>query len=257
MASFKKPEFPALLKSGEWQKHKGVIAKISKETNVTGLGKALDAIEAAYGKVGWDAFDIAVRMPQGKAATLEALDKVHKAAVAEFKNLDVLDSLSREVERLAPTVAAKFKANPLVPKSSVEYVVKVGDAAKKFSFAVARGTISDQVIALVADYKEAMQKAADKRKETLSIFTKALDTVINGIESQKTKSAMIAFWGKDIRNVGTQFPNAVMVYPELKGKYADWKKENDQKNMPKEDKDVAAYAKKIKKLAQEVKDMAK
>jgi len=257
MASFKKPEFPALLKSGEWQKHKGIIAKISKETQVTGLGKALDAIETAYVKVGWDAFDIAVRMPQGKGATAEALDKVHKTALAQYKNLDALDSLARDVERLAPQVVANFKTITLMPKSSTEYVAKVGEAAKKFSYSVARGTISEQVEAMVADFKTAMEKAENKRKETLSIFTKALDTVIAGIEAQKTKSAMIAFWGKDIRNVGTQFPNAVMVFPQLKDKYAEWKKENDQKNMPKEDKDVAAYAKKIKKLAEVVKGLAK
>ena len=54
--AFKRPDYPAILTKTNWDKNKGVVAKMA---GATGVGDALSKLEAAYKAVDWKKFEIA------------------------------------------------------------------------------------------------------------------------------------------------------------------------------------------------------
>ena len=69
------PPIPPILTRTNWNKEKGVFAKMAGKT---GIGEAMDAVATAYGQVTWTKFDAKMQCPAVKQMT--AIDEAKEAA---------------------------------------------------------------------------------------------------------------------------------------------------------------------------------
>ena len=107
--AFKKPDYPAVLTKTNWDKNKGVIAKMA---GATGVGDALSKLEAAYKAVDWKKFEIAANKPN--PFSLPKLEAMKKAAIAEMNgNAAKLRLAAFAARDAAKKAAVDLKKNPL------------------------------------------------------------------------------------------------------------------------------------------------
>jgi len=124
---------PKNLTAKAWRDNKGLFTKTV--TDASGLGKALDTLDTDWAKVSWgeaEPDEATARLTVNgfnstytvaNVTRLKDVAHQHAAQVAAVKQqLGV-------VERLARETAARWKANKLVPSSSVKYVGEVQTAA--------------------------------------------------------------------------------------------------------------------------------
>jgi hypothetical protein len=218
---FKTPEYPDILTQANWDKKKGVFAKIFGEK--TGIGEAMKALKKAYDDVDWEKFKLANHLPQGKEATLEVLDKLKKEAIGQGAKIKALDEKARALERLAEEIHKKFKENKKIPAASTEHVKKVYDAAKLFDYAITMGTITDLLEKEYQENKQGIETSMKVHGENRKRLASYIDKVIAGVEKTYTKDQFNAFWSECIRGLGTALPQVVANQPELKGEYTVWK----------------------------------
>jgi hypothetical protein len=124
-----KPAYPDTLKKAAWDKQKGVVAKLVKSE--TGIGGALDGLQALYNQLPWEKVDEGVI---AHAKTADELKKHFEAGKVMLSGpLEGFRKKSFEVGNLAKKVADDFKKNKLVPKSSTEYLLKMSEGASNFA----------------------------------------------------------------------------------------------------------------------------
>lgn len=248
-----KPAFPDILTKASWDKHKSIIAKLIKDTKVTGVADALVEIKRAYEAVEWASLDIEKKMPQGKEATMTKLEELYKDAKAQYKPLDYIGEVCKYCDDLATKAAAAFKTHKLIPKSSSEHAVKLAAAAKKFGEECASGKFQPDVEKAYKQYQVSMAKLEQVRANAAKILKEAVTAALSGIGAIKTVAEYRKFWGQELRAVGTQLPNAKTAKPELGQYHAAWLKVcSGEGNVPKTDPDVVEKGKVIKKLLEEI-----
>lgn len=119
--------WPKSLDPGQWDKNKGVFAKVIK--GETGIGAKLKEAKSAFDRVQAHLYtDMSVDV-----STKAACDAAEKQARTEFgAGVKACTDKLLELKNLAHAQAAKFK-HPLIPKSSREYVEAIEDEAQAFS----------------------------------------------------------------------------------------------------------------------------
>lgn len=143
-----KPALPDTLKKANWDKQKGIVAKLVK--GETGIGGALDGLLAVYDQVPWEKVDDAAI---ARAKGPEDLKKFFEGGkVVLAGQIEVFRKKSFEVGNLAKKVAEDFKKNKLVPKSSTEYLLKMSDGASNFAT-----TMRDAAMASLKKVHDAME----------------------------------------------------------------------------------------------------
>jgi hypothetical protein len=120
------PAYPAMLTDKDWQKHKGVIAKMAGET---GIGAQMDKTETAWKKIAWAKFDAAKIWADMNPKKVEDYDKKLEEAKKEHAKLDPVKKELWALRDLATKVTEGWKANKLIPKSSREHVEKIASTA--------------------------------------------------------------------------------------------------------------------------------
>ncbi len=122
------PKIPPILTEADWNKNKGVVAKLGGET---GIGALIKDMTLAYNVVKWDKFDV--------QKTLKPSDSADRAAEAlaqaqlQFKKVPVLVRKIEALQKRAEETRAKFAKNVFIPASSTQHVGKLAAAAKMFS----------------------------------------------------------------------------------------------------------------------------
>ncbi|MCY2996122.1 MAG: hypothetical protein NTY19_50975 [Planctomycetota bacterium] len=123
-------EFPKILTDKDWQKQKGVLAKLS--VGETGIGAQMKKVDALFNKVDWTKFyAAAIAAKQSKAVAVEQLKKqmeeeFKKSVIPIRPELKKLEDLARDAEVV-------FKKGKLIPKSSTAHVKEIAETAKQFS----------------------------------------------------------------------------------------------------------------------------
>ena len=197
-----KPNYPAILTNATWQAEKGKIAKLAGET---GLGAALDACEKAYHAVDGGKFSPKLTYPE--AALIETDWLAAKAEGAKFESVRGLLFKARDV---ANSTAAKYKASPLVPKSSAEYALKVGKECE--NFAVVLKSYGDVVF---KEFEEAKVTFANKQKILAAALKNAVPKCRTGFADVKRSPDANTYSAKcwqAVRGLGAQ----VAILPFLK-----------------------------------------
>ena len=161
------PTVPAILTKADWDKQKGVIAKIG--VGETGIGAQMDKVKAAYAAVSWNKFN--AKMVFAEDPTDPALvDQALKAAMAEFAKVEKVRAELRVLEGLAKKAQAAFKSKPLIPKSSTEHAGKIATEADHM--AVALKSMDAEFKSFEEMKKQIANRVAMGRKALLSYMAK-------------------------------------------------------------------------------------
>jgi hypothetical protein len=122
------PYPPSCTKSA-WEKQKAVLIKLLKED--TGMGAAIVKAEDAFKKIKWAALD---GQNGAKLPKLDQLDDFIADIESEYKtNVTAAHQAALNLAKVADATNAKFKANPAIPKPSVQYTADVSADAKELA----------------------------------------------------------------------------------------------------------------------------
>ncbi len=141
------PSFPALLTRTNWDKNKGILAKIA---GFTGMGEALATLETQYKKVDWPSYDMQNVFSAGNSKfTLSSLKSAIENAVADVKSGECgkLRLQAFKVRDLADKTQKDFKNNKLIPKSSGELCGSISKAADQLGVAANPNSMGSEIIA--------------------------------------------------------------------------------------------------------------
>jgi hypothetical protein len=160
--AFTPPAYPAVLTKANWDKNKGVVAKMA---GATGVGDALSKLETAYKAVDWKKFQIAANKPN--PFSLPKLEAMKKAAIAEMTgNAAKLRVAAFAARDAAKKAAGDLKKNPLTKNAGV-----ICDQIEKAADFMGVGANSNSLAGYI-------QKDVDEAKNAFDVTAKAIQTKI-------------------------------------------------------------------------------
>jgi hypothetical protein len=145
VTTFTQPALPVLLTRKEWDKKKGVIAKMAGQT---GIGAQCDKVATAYRAVKWDRFDLEGRRRvvlknwRDDTFTRDNWNKLLKDAMTETTTtVAKLVTELYALRDLCNKTAETFKKSKTIPASSAQYVVTMAKAADGLGVSLNKNTV--------------------------------------------------------------------------------------------------------------------
>jgi hypothetical protein len=141
--------YPPILTAKNWDKAKGVIAKVS--AGKTGIGEACTKLQAAYQKVHWADFDL----PEVTEKTLGTWGGDNSGNFTHANWTKLLNAiLAKADSQFAPVVtqafalrdlcqktAKEFQKSKTIPSSATRHVLEMAKVADQFGVALNKNTI--------------------------------------------------------------------------------------------------------------------
>jgi len=134
---YEKPPIPAILTKKDWDKKKGVFAKVF--SGKTGIGEQCEAVAKAYKSAKWADVDLNAQLLAKGFSTWKDdtfnqknLAKVISAANKETSSGGSLFKLNQELHKLAKLCTdaeTKFRKDSKIPKASAEHCKKMASEA--------------------------------------------------------------------------------------------------------------------------------
>jgi hypothetical protein len=131
------PKIPVILTKADWDKKKGVIAKMA---GATGIGAECDKVAAAYKAVNWTKLDLIGRSEnemqnwRNKNYSKDYWDKIVAEGKAEMVgNLTKLSVALQKLRDTCTKAAAEFKKSRTIPASSTAHVTQMAKTADQLS----------------------------------------------------------------------------------------------------------------------------
>ena len=222
------PEIPAILTKADWDREKGIIAKIG--VGETGVGAQMEKVKNAYNAVDWSKFNARTALPTTPSEP-EPVDEALKAAKAEYPKVEKVRQELRVLEGLAEKAAAVFKSKALVPKSSTEHANKVAAAADLL--AVQLKSMDEEANSFEQMKQEIATKKAVGRKALLSYLQK-MGPAIAALESKPDLTAYQKFNKEIVRGLTA----GLAVQKDLAAFLSPWKTMSADPFQPKDVKDI-------------------
>jgi hypothetical protein len=145
VTTFTQPALPVILTRKDWDKKKGVIAKMAGET---GIGAQCDKVGNAYRLVKWDKFDLAERRRvvlknwRDDSFTRDNWNKLVKDAMTETTTtVAKLVTELYALRDLCNKTAETFKKSKTIPASSAQHVLAMGKAADALGVSLNKNTV--------------------------------------------------------------------------------------------------------------------
>jgi hypothetical protein len=183
--AFKRPEYTAVLTKANWDKKKGVMAKMA---GATGVGEALDKLDKAYKAVDWQKFEIAANKPDQKNFTLAKLDAMKKAAIAEMNgNAAKLRLAAFAARDTAKKAGGDLKKNPLT-KSAGALCDEIATAADFMGVGANSNSLSGYIEKDVAEARKAFDFTVEQIKTNIPNKVTALERAIKAMGEPTAKS---------------------------------------------------------------------
>jgi len=159
MAEFPKPEYPKILTKKDWDKNKGVIAKMHGET---GIGAKMEAVQKLYDAVDWDKINMTGRRKGwtwGQDISQPNWDKVYNEAKAEVVgNLAKVSKALYELRDLAQETQGKFKKSKTIPASSTKHVGEIATTADQLGVKLNKNSMSSVLQEMDEEFQEYVNK---------------------------------------------------------------------------------------------------
>jgi hypothetical protein len=201
------PEYPKLLTVAGWDKTKGLIARVKKIK--TGVTEELKKTKALFDAVKWDELELSKTIPATEILTAKRCEEYLRAYLEKhqptFKKLETaFDDLERFLKKKADEFGKDEKTKPFV-----KGVKEMAEAAHKFAFAVAWGTVSSENQKWIEDRKTMALKADKQKSESV----KGLKNIIYGAvkAANEAKSGKLTkatyerpYWSEHLRGIGAQ-----------------------------------------------------
>ena len=247
------PAYPEALSVKFWNKAKGLLARITSVK--TGITERLEKSKAIFDKVPWDDLEataFVTKYGKGQGSKnrgwyedmlRQYLEKNHprfKALEAEF--YDLHSFLKSKANEFAQDDKTKSFAKPLLA---------MADAANKFTYAVAFGTVSaanQQVFAVwMKEADEIMKGFAEARGKIKTVIEKAEVEITKAKKKTPTASDYVSMWSQHLRGIGAMIAMAGKGDPTVRESFAEplkmAAKHWSQGGLPKDDPDVAMQVK--------------
>ncbi len=216
MTAPKGPEYPDELTVKYWEKKKGLLARISKIK--TGITEELKKTKKLFEQIDWFAMDIH-RYTKGtydrkglEKALKECVEATGDAVQAAYKGM-------RALEIFLTDKASELKKDKKTAGFSDD-VSEMADAARKFSFMIAPGTLSDQIM---VEYKICLKSVEVKEQllsqlgKTFKVYVaKAIKAVREAKQQPMTVPDYAELWSEHLRGIGATCKGIIGEYPELK-----------------------------------------
>ncbi len=252
MAKVVVPKYPDALTVKSWNKAKGLLARITKVK--TGITEELTAAHQAYLNAPWaelNATAFATKYDKSGTKTQKSqeallrlyLEKNHPPFKELEKTFYLLSSFLKQK-------AAEF-AKDEKTKTFAKAALLMADAANKFTYAVAFGTVSSAQQAEMTKWiKEAagIEKLWAQARQKLVVMINAADSAVSKAKSKTpTAKDYASLWKEELRGIGAQIQMAGKGDPTLIDKFKApmdiAKKQWMDSALPKKDEDVAAQIK--------------
>jgi hypothetical protein len=121
-------QIPPILTKSNWDKQKGIIAKIG--VGKTGIGEQMEVVKKTFTVVNWHLLDAYTLFPEAKPAKPESVKASFKVAEAEYKNHVIpLENALEELQKRALKAHGIFLGKTLIPKSVTAQVQQIADQA--------------------------------------------------------------------------------------------------------------------------------
>ena len=161
MTTFTKPAIPQILTRQDWDKKKGVIAKMA---GPTGIGAQCDKVAAAYKAVKWDKFDFPARRAavlknwRDDSFTRDNWNKLLNEAGSEVQgNMTKLSQELYKLRDLCQKAAADFKKSKTIPSSSAQHVDKMAKAADLLGVQLNKNSMGSVLKQINQDFLDEVQ----------------------------------------------------------------------------------------------------
>lgn len=143
--NFTKPDLPVILTRKDWDKKKGMIAKMA---GPTGVGAECDKVLAAYKAVKWDRLDLPTRRTavmqnwRDDSFTKANWDKLLKDAADEVTgNLAKLSVTLYKLRDTCQKAAADFKKSRTIPSSAAAHALQMAKTADTMGVALNKNSM--------------------------------------------------------------------------------------------------------------------
>lgn len=209
-----KPVYPDVLLPANWQRHKGVIAKVFK--GETGIDAALVKLKKVYEDVEWQYFVPDESGPLPKPRTYEALDQRLEQAKGKANQLEKLRKEAFGVRDLCKKTGDKWEKSIVVPKSSRVHVQKtMVDACE--NLALGAKSIGD------VGYKRVRAEIDRVEKKAIEMFEGWVDRLEKVIPKAKA-TPTVDFYNKNMHQQVRGLGTAISKMPQYKKfhKEDDW-----------------------------------
>lgn len=231
------PPIPVILTKANWDKEKGVIAKMAGET---GIGEAMKQMAIAYGAVDWAKFDAKKQLNAVKQ--MSVIDAAADASVNEYKTkVEKLREKVKELRDLATKTEADFKKKPLIPSSSTKHVGKVANEADIFWITLKGNsqffTDSQKTF---EDDRKALQVKIDLANKVIAGYIKSLSNDAKDVISTPTveqyKGEATKGFHQGVRGLSAALK--LQTAPKLQKFQSEWNDFVVDSYLPKKDEDV-------------------
>ncbi len=159
---FLKPEYPKILTSKEWDKKKGVFAKMH---GPTGIGEKMDEVQKLYDDQAWDKLNLTKLRENWRwggdepVISMESWNKIMKEAKDVVTgDLAKVSKALYELRDLASETQAKFKKSKTIPSSSAKYVGEVAAAADELGVKLNKNSMSEPFKTMEEEFLAFVQK---------------------------------------------------------------------------------------------------
>jgi hypothetical protein len=123
--------YPPILTDANWQKEKGIVAKVVKKE--TGVGDLMKKLKTEFDAVDWDKFDPYTALPATKDRTPENIEKAFQVAKTEAPKLENIRKAAFALRDRAKVLSAEWAKSKLIPSSSRKHLDAVAAACENFA----------------------------------------------------------------------------------------------------------------------------
>jgi hypothetical protein len=182
----------------------------------TGIGEALKKLATLYAAVSWPELHAT---GYGKLHDHAEVDAALQKAKAHYAaKVEPMRTHLRAIQKLANEVAAKFKANKLIPSSSTKHVLNL--AAEADRYAVELKSL-DAEFKSFDEYKQKLDAQIKQQKDLMKASIQKLAAGIQKTLANPTKQEWVDSMAQQCRSIA----NGIKVVPEWnKTFWSTWEK---------------------------------
>lgn len=228
MADFAPPPYPDILTAKNWNKNKGLWAKL---VGSTGIGQLMTETQRYFDGVKWESFDFKKLLRMATAQpTMADLDKLYATAEAQLKETKRVEGSAGRLKRLAVQVVKDFRANKQIPKGSTAHAEKVRDAAETLELGM--GDMKKLLDAQYAVGKQYVEREKADQARSFKAMLKAIDAVEAKAKSVKTRDDFVKFYDKEVSAVTDEYGTLSRVVDFSRENQRGWLRCCTRKSIP-------------------------
>jgi len=201
--------YPAILTDANWQKEKGIVAKIvSKET---GIGALMKTLKTTFDGVDWNKFDPYEAMVATKDRTPENIAKAMAVAKTEAVKLEGVRKAAFALRDRAKVLSAEWAKSKLIPSSSRKHLDAVALACENLAL-----SCKSPDAGLFKKMQDEIAANELKGRQMLATWIQSIKSGFAAVSSDPTYKTYNDKMYQKVRGLGTAVGNI----PQYKAKWS-------------------------------------